>query len=98
MDAATRGQNLADRGVWMVLLGLLISLLVWFAKVQLGKEAKLTDRLAKLSEEANRVIMENTRVGEALKADLEAACDDLKEIKREMQETRADRQRRTRGP
>jgi hypothetical protein len=97
LDAATRGQNLTDRGVWIGLLILLIGLLVWFAKVQLGKEARLTDRLAKLSEEANKVIMENTRVGEALRADMDAACEELKEIKREMQENRADRQRRSRG-
>jgi type VI protein secretion system component VasK len=98
LDAATRGQSLTDRGVWIGLLILLIGLLVWFAKVQLGKEAKLTDRLARLSEEANQVIRENTRVGEALRADMDAACEELKEIKREMQENRADRQRRSRGP
>ncbi len=98
MDAAIKGQSLTYQGVTLVLIGVLVTLLVWFAKVQLSKEVRLTDQLAKMSAEAMQVIKENTRVGEALKTNLEEVASGLKEIQKQLQEDRIERGRRTRGP
>ena len=93
LDAATKGQNLTDRGLLLVFVGLLVVLLVSFAKVQLGKETRLIEQQAKLSQDANQVIQQNTRCGEALIRDLDLVKEELKEIQRELQENRARRAR-----
>ncbi len=97
IDSAIKGQSLTYQGVTLVLIGVLIALMVWFAKTQFSKEAVLTERLVKLAQESNQVIRENTKVGDALTANVDALTDEIRELKKSQQDDRVERARRTRG-
>jgi len=91
IDAAVKGQNLTDRGVWIGLLIVFVVLLVWFAKMQFAKEEKMTEKLAKLNEESTKVIKEmsekasesinaNTLAMQALRNTIEIMSNNIRAI------------------
>jgi len=97
LDGAVKGQSLTYQGVTVGLIILLVSLLVWFAKIQFRKEERLTDRLVEMSEEsvkilkekteqAAKVIQENTLAMQALKMSLDVMTQDVRRIDHHQQE------------
>ena|ERR1700740_1126277 len=91
LEAAAKGQSLTDRGVWIGLLGLMMIFVIWFARIQFNKEAKLTEqlqksyedsteRIEKLTQECTLAAKENIIAMHQLRSTLESMREDLQKM------------------
>jgi hypothetical protein len=86
LDAALKGQNLTDRGVWVGLLIIGVFLMIWFARMQFAKEKAMTDKLAKLTEECTKATLDNTLAMQSLKMSLDVMTEDIRRIDEHQQQ------------
>jgi hypothetical protein len=84
VEAGHKGESLTDRGIWISLLTLLISLLIWYARIQASKEVKLTDRLVELTKDYNEAIKGNSLSLQAFKTTLEQIDRDVRQLALEL--------------